>query len=177
VWIEPEPEAPPVDEGARFRLGLAFLGAAGATPRVTGGLAIGGGVRWRWLSAVLEARADLPTSADVAPAGSVSATLSSLTLAPCFHRSWLVACALGSVGLLYGVGSGVPNARTDLTAFGAAGVRVGGEVPLGRILSLTLSTDLSAVLPRTHLQVRGEDVWTTYPVAGTLRAGVVADFP
>jgi hypothetical protein len=177
VLIAPEPEAPPVEERARFRAGLAVLGAAGSAPRVTGGLAFGGGVRWEWLSAVLEARADLPASATAAAGGSVSATFMSLALVPCFHRSWLVACALGSAGLLYGVGVAVPSTRTDLTSFGMAGVRLGAEVPLGRVLSLAFSADLAALLPRTHLQLRGEDVWTTSPVAGTLRAGVVADFP
>ncbi len=171
------PEAAPASDPVRFRAALDLVGAAGSAPHVTGGLAVAAGVRWRWLSAVLEGRADLPASAAGAAGGSVSGTLFSLTLAPCFHRSWLVACALGAAGRLRGVGAGVAVPKTDVSSFGAAGIRLGGEVPLGAILALAASADLEGLWPRTSLQLRGQDVWTTAPVAGTLRVGLVADFP
>jgi hypothetical protein len=172
-----EPVALPAGDPLRFRAGLALLGAAGSTPRPTLGLALMGGVRRQWFSAAIEARADLPRSTDAATGGAVSGQLLELTFAPCFHRSWVLACALGSLGALRGVGSGVPEPRTDMTAFGAVGLRLGGEVPVGRVLALTASGDLAAMLPRAALDLRGSAVWTTSPAVATLRFGVVADFP
>jgi hypothetical protein len=184
-WMAPLPAllapaaspSPPDDAPLRFRAGLAVVGAAGSAPHVTGGLAVAAGLRRRWLSAVVEARGDLPASTAATALGSVSATLFSFTLAPCFHWRWLVGCALGTAGRLRGVGSDVPNATSDVTSFGATGARLGGEVPLGAALALAFATDVTALLPRTSLQLHGRDVWTTAPVTGTLRVGLVGDFP
>ncbi len=171
------PVTSPAGDPPHARAGLAVLGAAGSEPRPTAGLALMGGLRRRWLSAAIEARADLPTSTSAAAGGAVSGQVLQLTLAPCFHWRLLFGCALGSLGALRGAGSAVAEPRTDLTAFGAAGLRFGGEAPVGRVLSLTFSGDLAAMLPRTALALRGSDVWTTSPAVGTLRFGVVAEFP
>jgi hypothetical protein len=173
----PSVEAPlPAREPVRVRAGLAVLGAAGLAPHVTGGLSLTGGIRWQWLSAALEGRADLPASRDAPLGGTVNSQVLELTLVPCFHRGWLLACALGSVGVLRGAGSGIANARVDHAAFGAMGVRLGGEVPIGRILALTSSADFAATAPRIALHLRGREVWITAPASGTLRLGMVAHF-
>ncbi len=117
----------------RLRTALAVVGAAGSAPHVTGGLAVAAGVRWRWLSAVLEGRVDLPASAAAAAGGSVSGTLFSLTVAPCFHLGAGSSRARWAPRERSAARARVcpSRGREDVsTSFGAAGVRLGGEVPL-----------------------------------------------
>jgi hypothetical protein len=171
-----EPRAP-APSALSWRLGLGGLLAAGAAPALSVGGALEVGVRWRALSIAVEGRADAPAGSSAEGGGAVRASLLEVSLVPCFHAGLVVACGLGSLGSLRGVGSGVPLPRDAATLFGAAGLRLGVELPISRALSLAFHGDLAATLTRTTLMLADRPVWTTPLVSGVVGAGVLAHFP
>ncbi len=160
-----------------WRVGLGGLLAAGAAPALSVGGTLEAGVRWRALSLAVEGRADAPAGRSAEGGGAVRASLLEVSLVPCLHAGLVFACGLGSLGSLRGVGSGVPQPRDAATLFGAAGLRLGVELPLSKVLSLSFHGDLAATLTRTTLMLADRPVWTTPLLSGVVGAGVVAHFP
>jgi hypothetical protein len=161
----------------RGYLGVGGFFAGGTSPGVTGGVAVLVGLRWAALSATVEGRADVPTTAPVAGGGAVRAGLLAAGFVPCFHLGPVAACALGTFGALRGVGLDVARPGRDATPFVALGGRVGGELPFDRTFSAGLHGDLSGALTPTTLLVDGRGVWTTPRASAALGADVTAHFP
>ncbi len=158
-------------------VGLGALGTLGTAPRAAFGVTLHGGVRRGALSIALEGRADLPAAKRTASGGTVSSALLLGTLAPCFHRSMIVGCALVSAGALAGSSEGVTRPAQVTTPFAALGARIGVEVPLVSELSARIHADLLGGLTRTTLELDGLPVWTTPPISGALGAGLAWSFP
>jgi hypothetical protein len=97
------------------------------------------------------------------------------TLAPCFHKSIFLGCALVSLGALEGEGD-VAHPHRATTVYANAGARAGVEVPIVKPLSVRLAGDVDATLTRTTLHLDGRAAWTTPPVCGALDAAAVVVF-
>jgi hypothetical protein len=181
VLAEPLPAAvaapAPASRPIRWHLGVSGFFAGGTSPGVTGGVAVQAGLRWTALSATLEGRADVPTTAPVTGGGVVRAGLLAADVVPCFHLGPVAACGLGTFGALRGVGADVARPRDDATPFVALGGRLGAELRFDRTFSAGIHGDLSATLTPTTLVVDGRGVWTTPRASATLGAGVTAHFP
>lgn len=129
-------------------------------------------------SLTLEGRIDLPGAATAVAGGTVDASILAGTLAPCLHipRALLVACALGSAGVIQGRGRGVSVPRKQTTTYAAAGARLGVEVPIVGPLSLGVHGDLLANLTRTTLRLDGTEAWSSPPIAGLVRGALLGSF-
>jgi hypothetical protein len=160
-----------------WRFGLGGLLAVGAAPSLSVGSALEVGVRRRAFSLSIEGRADAPASRRAEGGGAVRASLLAVSLIPCLRVGLVFGCGLGSLGSLRGAGSGVPRPRDDASLFGAAGLRLGVEIPFAKALSFSFHGDLAATLTRTTLLLADRAAWITPPVSGVLGAGVVAHFP
>lgn len=183
-WSPPGPalrhspqESPPSSDSVQVRLSAGGVASLGSEPGLAFGVLVHAGVRWRAASIGLEGRADLPTSAEADQGGSVTASLRLASLVPCGHWRVIVVCALGSVGALRGVGSGVDLPKEDTTLFGAVGVRGGVEIPVAGPLSARIYGDFNATLTPTSLMLGGETVWESPPVHGALGIAAQVSFP
>ncbi len=156
--------APP---GRVVELGAGAVIGIGTAPAPTVGVSIQAGVRWSTFSLSLEGRGDVPSSRS-AGGGQVSASLLSASLLPCLHHSFLMGCAVASLGSIHGASAGVGYPASDDSVYGAIGARLGVVVPLWRFLLMRAYIDGSASLSRTTLTLNGTSVWTSPPVAGAL---------
>jgi hypothetical protein len=170
------PRQPRSRDAVTLRASAGALAAFGAQPKVTAGFTLSGSARWRALSLQLEGRFDLPTPSDVPGLGSVSAMQFLAGLVPCAHYSVLATCAIGYLGAMRGVGSGVdfPRAETGLVAF--AGGRAAVEVPLGSRIALRFHADLLFALAGVALDLQGTEVWKTPLVSAALGMAAVGSF-
>jgi hypothetical protein len=162
--------------GGQLSLGVDALGTAGLGP----GPALGAGVdvrlrRRRW-SLELDARAVMPSSADLA-GGSVTAWLGMLALVPCGHFHAFAACAVGGVGALRGRGEGfVLTGSATLPTF-SVGARVAWERPVGERWWLRTSAELNAMVGRAHLLVDGNEAWVSPRINAILVVSGGSRFP
>jgi len=175
VLLEIPPLPPPAR--VRFHAGIGGLVAAGTAPAVNGGFTAQLGLRYGAFSAAIEGRADVPAATSAPGGGTVSGALYAGSFVPCFHARVFAACGLVTAGGLRGAGSGVADARTDVTPFAALGLRAGVEIPLVWRVALDVHGDFTAALTPTTLRLDGRDVWTTPRAAGALGAGVLVHFP
>jgi len=97
----------------QLSLGVDALGTAGLGPGPALGAGVDVGLRRRRWSLELDARAVMPSSADLA-GGTVTAWLGMLALAPCGHFHAFAACAVGGVGALRSRGEGFVLTGNDL---------------------------------------------------------------
>jgi hypothetical protein len=138
---------------------LAALGSHGVTP----GVAFGGLVRMKLergsFALALEAGAEAPTSAAAPVQGSVQAWSAAATLLGCGRLSVLVGCGLVTVGPLVTSGVGLAVSRSETVAYGAAGPRLGLEIPVGARLRLEVFGQVAFALAPRALQVDGRDVF------------------
>jgi hypothetical protein len=171
----------------RPRLLLGVHHAFGAGPARAWGLDFGLGARRGVLSLGLEGRVDWAGApkpvrsgdgADGTSVGTVEASIFAGSVVPCLHvqRGLLVACALGSVGVIQGRGQGVSVPRKQTTTYAAAGLRLGVEVPVVGPLALGVHGDVLANLTRTTLRLDGVEAWASSPIAGLLRAALLGTF-
>ena len=176
---EPKPAPPPPRKPARLVAEAGALAAFGASPGPASfGLAGAVGLRWERFSVSLGVEGHLPAAHD----GSASVSLGVGTAAPCVHAAWFVGCGLLEAGRVYSDGpadiSGAnPRGRPQF-AYGAAGLRVGGDVPLvADRLALRLSADLSVPFsPPTFTNDVGKMSWTMPHVGAALGARLVGSF-
>jgi hypothetical protein len=175
--LESTPVPPPAGRALRVDLGVDVLGAAGVEPSPTVGGAAFAGLRTRAASASVEVRGDAPASAPSASSpGRVRAGSLQLALVPCARYRAASFCALGVLGQLRAVSTGITDPRAVEGLFVSAGARVGFDWPLSERLSLRTHLDATVDLRRAHLQIGGMDAWTAPLVAGTAAAGLVAHF-
>jgi hypothetical protein len=190
----PAPESPPTPPAPsarpQVRLGIRAGLAVATLPRPSATMAADFGVVWPYFSIAIEARADLPVTADVDHGARIHASILAASLVPCGRWRWLVACGVVSVGALRlaGVTAGVPanewTSSEGSAAYFAAGPRLALEWPIPSLPLLALQA-AGEVLVTVHpvAATRTPDggkmpeaVWTTPPFAGSLGAGVAVRF-
>ncbi len=163
---------PPVEPRPAFHgwAALAGLGNYGVTPGVAFGGLLRGKVERGPFSVGLEASATAPTSASAPSGGQVQAWLAEGTLLGCGRISVVVGCGFVSAGPLVAGGVSLAVPRTAVLAYGAAGPRLGVEVPLGDRFRLEAFAQVAfAMVPRAP-QVDG---WTvSQPPIGAGGLGV-----
>lgn len=153
----PALEEPPLRYGATLDL----IAAVQATPSFALGPRIGFVLRRSAFSLGLEAKLALQTSAwDTGIGANVHARLVSGSLVPCLNVSVAQVCGVASAGAFSADGTGLTTATNVVHAWAAVGARVGIEIPVTRLLSFRLNTDLAAVLLRTELAIDDVTVWT-----------------
>jgi hypothetical protein len=170
--------SPPPREAVHLRLGVVGLGSVGTLPAPSVGAAGVLSVLWRPFELGLEGRAELAQSeaSSARPGGAVEASLLAATLAPCVHLPPLVGCVVGSFGAIQGQGVDLDVIHHVTTPYAAAGLRLGGEVPLGRVLRGRAQVDGLVNLTRATLAANNVDVWTSPPVSALLSAGLLGQF-
>lgn len=146
-------------------------------------LSLGGdlGVRFRFLSVALEAKATLPVETPMpalAPyGGPLRTTLVLGTVAPCLHVGKAVICALAQAGM---VSASAPSpsgqAETERGLSAALGARAGVELPILPHLLLRASGDLTATLQPVRIEIAGVERWSTFPVGAALSGGALGYF-
>ena len=162
--------------GGQLSLGVEALGTAGLGPGPALGAGVDVGLRRRRWSLELDARAVMPSSADLA-GGTVTAWLGMLALAPCGHFHAFAACAVGGVGALRGRGEGfVLTGSATLPTF-SVGARVAWERPVGERWWLRTSAELNAVVGRAHLLVDGNEAWVSPRINAILVVSGGSRFP
>jgi hypothetical protein len=149
---------------------LAAQGSYGVTP----GVAYGGLLRIELergsFALAVEAGAEAPTSAPVPVRGQVQAWSADARMLGCARLAVLVGCGFVSVGPLFTRGVGLSLPRAETVVYGAAGPRLGLELPLGhdggsgptppagRFRVEVFAQFAFALVPR-ELQVDGRDVF------------------
>jgi hypothetical protein len=167
---------PRTQTGGQLSLGVDVLAATGLGPGPALGVGVDVGVRRRRWSLELDARAVMPSRADMA-GGTVTAWLGMLALAPCGHFHAFAACAVGGVGALRGRGEGfVLTDSTTLPTF-SVGARVVWERSVGERWWVRASAELNAVVGRAHLLVDGNEAWVSPRINAILVVSGGSRFP
>jgi hypothetical protein len=176
----PPPVPDPVEPSPRiyFAVGAGTIGGVAYAPGPSVGFLAFGRARRGDLSLAVEARADLPSGADVSdPGGRVRSSLVAFSLLPCGHVSVLFGCARGSLGRLSAESLDVTDPGETSSLWAAVGLRAGAEVPLGRIFAVRLHLDGDAIVTRYALRISGATSFRYPSAAGGIGLGVAATFP
>ena len=173
---QPPPEARRT-QALSLRAGVGAVGSLGAAPAATAGGTLFMGVRWRALSLDVEGRADLPADGDSeAPPVGVRSWLVAGALLPCLHAGIAFGCGVAAVGRFGAAARNIPVAAERHGPWSAAGLRVGVEWPVGRVLSLQGYAQLLAALTRDTLWVDTTRVYTVPLWSPALGAGAAFRF-
>lgn len=170
-----KPESPrsPPQEGVEFRGGGGIVGSIGAVPHPSFAPMLFAGASLGRAAMHVEARYDLPASADGPAGGQVIGSLLLGSLVPCFEALPVFLCGVGSVGVLFGEGSGVLVVRSRRTTYAGLGLRAGVEVRFNDAMRGRIQLDGFAPIQPTSLSVLGERVWSTPVVVGSLGAVIL----
>jgi hypothetical protein len=153
---------------------VGFTGALGIQPWVAPGFGLSIGHRFEFFSVDLEGALQLPTSLEVL-SGKVTVRLVGGAAVPCFHFWKLGACGVVVAAALDSEGTGFEDARQVVTPYVALGARGLLELPLTPQLLVAVRLDFLVPLATTSLRVGGNEVFSTFPVAGRLGLFVVAE--
>jgi hypothetical protein len=104
-------------------------------------------------------------------------------IVPCFHfqlaksrlKPTAVACALGHVGAVFIVDTGLEGERT--LPYGAVGGRLAFELSLLKRLSGRIGSDFLGVLNRPLLRVEGQTLWEAPAFSMSFGGGLIVSFP
>lgn len=149
--------------------------AIGALPAPALGLVLAFDLGWPAFRVGLGARAYPGASTDV-EGGSVDAALYAVELVPCARVAIAYGCGVLSIGVVAGGASGLAETRSTTSAYAAAGVRAGVEIPLGARIALRVELDALAQLARTTLLVDDREAWSMPSVAISAAALLVIPF-
>jgi hypothetical protein len=139
---------------------LGALGTAGALPGFSGGLVLGGGVRFTRFSLAVEGRVHLPTR--VFAGASVTTTFQALgSLVPCLEAGRFSGCLVASVGP-FQFDDGASRA-TSVMALG--GARASVRFNPWESFSFVPWLEADVVLTRTTLLRNGVPLWVSWPLA------------
>jgi hypothetical protein len=155
-------------------LGPSF--SAGVLPSASYGARVLAGFSYDLFELDVEGRFDAKVDEHAAGAR-FSASLVLGNVAPCVHYSWVVACAVVSVGALRGTGLGFDHSHDRSTFYSAVGTRWGLEIPLWRVLALRLTGETLTPLVVTHLEAGGKTLWTTPMIGFSGGALLIGRFP
>jgi hypothetical protein len=99
--------------------------------------------------------------------GELRGATAAVTATGCRHAVWQVqACLTTAVGQREATAVGLPDARTVNSLFLGVGPRAELELPLTDGFAVVIQAEVLASLSQTTLQISGEPVWTSAPVAG-----------
>jgi hypothetical protein len=174
-----EPDPPKLPERWPFavRLGVAVWPELIATGWGSFGFSAETGVRYRAVSASVEAHGDPPLGSVPYPnVGAVSFARVSGALLLCAHFGWFVGCGVGDAGRFI-----FPNHGHLLPAslfYGAAGVRAGFEFPVAppRVF-VRVAADLRAPIHPANRVVAGVNIFEAAGPSFGLGLGLLAEFP
>lgn len=113
----------------------------GIAPAASFGAAVAVGIHGTSMSLSLEARGDLPAFAPMSSGGELGASVALGAIVPCIHLRRFVVCGIVAAGSMRGEARGVAIAASDYGFYGAAGARVGVEIPLSRAVALRPEVD------------------------------------
>ncbi len=156
--------------------------ALGVAPSTAFGGAVSFGARWPLVSVALEARGDLPAFAPLSTGGELGTSVILGMVVPCAHVRSFVGCGIFGVGSMHGESRSVPAPDSNYAVFGAAGVRVGLELPLSRFLALRPQIDGLVAWARPKLRFDDQNVWTapaasaTFGLAAIVQSGGLGGF-
>ena len=171
---EPAAASPvPAATSPAVRFSLAPRVSGGVAPAASFGAVVSLGERWPSVSVGIEARGDLPAFVPLSIGGELGTSVVLGGAAPCVHLRRFVACAVFAVGSLRGESRGVQNPGSDYGLFGAAGARLGLELPLSKAIALRPEVEGLAAWARPDLRFDGRSVWTAPPVSGSFGLAVV----
>ena len=175
--VEEEAPRPPPSRPTRARpfVGTTFIGAFGVEPAASFGMSAFAGLRGKVVSLALEGRADLGTSTDVAPVGSVSSRVVLGSVIPCFHTGPAFVCPMGSLGLLTGSSSSIAGPRSNSMLFASVGARVGVELNLSGPLALFSATELGVPMTRPEFRIDGRSVYQQPAITGSVLLGLLVN--
>lgn len=164
-WYEPpplpelrRPEAPePKPEPARVHVGASAIGCAGCAPTVSSGASVFAGISKRRFGVEIGGRADLPSSATSSTGREVSSSLVVGELFPHLRLGAVRPGLVGAAGALFGNSGG----DRQVSAWAAAGARLGIEIPVSDTFFLRGALDGLFVLNRVSLRVDGDELWST----------------
>lgn len=180
VVAPPSPNPPPPEAPARppitGRAALGVVGGIGSAPVRNLGVTVRVGARRAELSIDLEGRADLPASVPL-QVGDVSTSLLVASLIPCVHWRMFAGCGLITGGALRAAGHGLADSRQVTDPYFAVGARLAAEIRMTGRLYLVAHADGSAPLITTELQVGGQELWTTPPLAFLGGVDLAISFP
>lgn len=147
------------------------FGAFALAPAATLGVRIGAGLRRGTFSLWLAGVATLPRGEVASQATEIRINLLSSELALCGEVIRpLSLCGLSLLGAMRGEGVGVSVPKKESSFYASVGARGLLFVPLGPVLALVGTADLSGVLTRPTFQLEGIDVWQ--PAAMAFGAGI-----
>jgi hypothetical protein len=171
----PPPPAPPPEPARASRTWRALVGggprgASGLTPDPTAGLAVSAAAVGDRLAFGAELAGFLSSETRYAR-GSVSVLPLTFSVLPCGMWAHVELCAIARLGLVRGTGAGFDQDFSVWRAFGAAGLRAGGFVDVGR-LRFRASVEGTGVAPTTTFAVDQAGAYATrgVSVAGALDA-------
>jgi hypothetical protein len=154
---------PALPAGPTWRLGVEALGSEGFTIYPAPGFAFFAARRVGVISFGAELQADGAPPATPprlqAPGERIESAFLVAVFAPCLHFGPAFACALGEVGWQVHKSLSIAETQTGNTAFGAAGGRIGLEVPLTRQFYLRLHVDGLFNLNPVTVDVDKQDAW------------------
>jgi hypothetical protein len=160
-----------------FEAWVTPLASIGVAPETAMGIIASFGVRYRAYSVDLEARGDLPATGGDAPSGAVRTFLFVGSVAPCLRApAPFLFCALASAGTFHESGVGIRDPRSGSAPYGAAGLRLGLELPLTKLAFFLAHADGLATLARHAVQIDGVNAFTLPPVTASVGFGVGVHF-
>jgi hypothetical protein len=155
---------------------LGALVSLGVAPSPSVGATLSFRARRRWLSVVLEGRADLPSSKGYY-GGSVSTNVLGGSLLACAHPfRGLYGCGVGFLASFGEQGSGYAPNGSGTALFFAAGARVGWEVGLGARLFLDLRVDGMLSPTANAVSVEGMPAYAMPVESGSAGVGLGTRF-
>jgi hypothetical protein len=166
---QPAPTVPPQEAAARdtsirTRFSAGAIVSFGVSPFPAAfGATLDAGLRRGFLSLDLEGAGSWAPTETIERV-SVNSSLATLSLVPCVHLGIGVGCAIGGVGSL--------NATafvSDRSVFADLGIRLGAEVPIGKVFYVQFHADGLGIL-RSEIVLDGMNkLWsTTPPLAASL---------
>jgi hypothetical protein len=158
---EPAPSTPPVlsPEPKRplvLAIGLGPLASLGSAPALAVGGALAVDAQIGRLVGGIEARADLPASAQAGKLGRVESSLLAGSLFFGLREGLVFAAAVGSIGRIDATSTDVLRARDSAGLFAAAGLRLGIGIPLSDRVEVRIRGDVVANLLRHDLTISGQ---------------------
>ena len=86
-------------------------------------------------------------------------------------------CAFVQAGALRGAASGIATAKEDVSAYLAAGPRLGATLPLSESIALDARVDVPFALTTVELRVDDRALWTSPTLGAVAGAGMTFSLP
>ncbi len=152
------------------------VGSSGVAPLVSVGFTAGAAIRRGDVSLGVEARVDVPSSAQAQGGGRVSSWLAEVAILPCGHLGPFFGCAVGQLGSSQVASEGVLDRRSESVVWGAVGGRLGVRLLLPDSVGLRVWSDVLCDLDPTIAHLNAMTAWQAPRIASSLGADVALTF-